>query len=52
MAARVVRAVRYALSWITVEPVEFLYCLMFTTSNVVRDNLFILKVCQLDLGYR
>ena len=32
------------VTWITVEPVEFLYCLMFTTSNIVRDNLFILKV--------
>ncbi len=39
------------VSWITVEPVEFLYCLMFTTSYVVRDNLFILKVCRLDFDY-
>lgn len=40
-----------AVSSITVEPVEFLYCLMFTTSNVVRDNLFLEKVCRLDMNY-
>ena len=39
------------ISWITVEPVQFLYCLMFTTCNIVRDNLFTEKVCILDLGY-
>lgn len=33
------------------ETVQFLYCLMFTTSNIVRDNLFQDKVCQLDFGY-
>ncbi|XP_059094311.1 thymic stromal cotransporter homolog [Tigriopus californicus] len=44
------RLSRY-LNWITVEPVEFLYCLMFTTSNVVRDNLFSEKVCLLDCGF-
>ena len=31
--------------------VEFLYCLMFTTSNVVRSNLFIDKVCRNDFNY-
>ena len=33
------------------EPVEVFYVLMFTTSNVVRDNLFIDKVCQLDFHH-
>ncbi len=47
----VLRFLSRCVSWITVEPVEFLYCLMFTTSNIVRDNLFILKVCRLDFGY-
>ena len=47
----VFRHLLWLVSWITVEPVEFLYCLMFTTSNIVRDNLFILKVCRLDLNY-
>ena len=28
---------------ITVEPVEFIYCVMFSMSAVVRDNLFIDK---------
>ena len=42
---------RRLVSWITVEPVELLYVLMFTTSNVVRDNLFLDKVCLLDLDY-
>jgi MFS family permease len=42
---------RALVSWITVEPVEFLYCLMFSVSNVVRDNLFLDKVCLLDLKY-
>ena len=37
------------ISWITVEPVEFLYVLMFTISNVVRDNLILDKMCLLDL---
>ena len=41
---------RFRLSRL-VEPVEFLYCLMFTTSNIVRDNLFQDKVCRLDFGY-
>lgn len=40
-----------AVSWITVEPVELLYVLMFTTSNVVRDNLFLDKVCMLDMQF-
>ena len=31
------------LCLITVEPVEFIYCLMFTISNIVRDNLFVEK---------
>jgi hypothetical protein len=31
------------LSLITVEPVEFIYCMMFTISGIVRDNLFIEK---------
>lgn len=31
------------LGVITVEPVEFIYCLMFTISGIVRDNLFIEK---------
>ncbi len=39
------------LGQITVEPVEFLYCVMTTTSNVVRDNLFLEKACRLDLNY-
>ena len=39
------------VSWITVEPVELFYCLMVTTSNIVRDNLFIEKVCRLDFNY-
>ena len=43
--------VKRSLSWITVEPVEFFYVLMFTTSNVVRDNLFLDKVCLLDFNY-
>ncbi len=47
----VVQHLLWLVSWITVEPVEFLYCLMFTTSNIVRDNLFILKVCILDFDY-
>ena len=42
---------RRLVSWVTVEPVEFFYVLMFTTSNVVRDNLFLDKVCLLDLKY-
>lgn len=41
--------VKRLVSWITVEPVELFYVLMFTTSNVVRDNLFLDKVCLLDL---
>ena len=32
------------LTWITVEPIELFYVLMFTTSNVVRDNLILDKV--------
>ena len=32
------------IKWITVEPIELLYVLMFTTSNVVRDNLILDKV--------
>ena len=40
----VCRFLRRCLSYITVEPIEFIYCLMFTTSSVVRDNLFSLKV--------
>ena len=39
------------INWITVEPVEFLYVLMFTLSNVVRDNLFLDKVCLLDFKF-
>ena len=39
------------ISWITVEPVEFFYVLMFTTSNVVRDNLILDKMCILDLHF-
>ena len=39
------------VSNVTVEPVEFIYCLMTTTSYVVRDNLFLEKVCRLDLQY-
>ena len=39
------------ISWITVEPVELFYVLMFTTSNVVRDNLILDKVCLLELDY-
>ena len=39
------------LSWITVEPVELFYVLMFTTSSVVRDNLILDKICLLDLEY-
>ena len=39
------------VSNVTVEPVEFIYCLMTTTSNVVRDNLFLEKVCRLDMDY-
>ena len=39
------------VSWITVEPVELFYVLMFTTSNVVRDNLILDKICLLDLKY-
>ena len=39
------------ISWITVEPVELFYCLMFTTSKVVKTNLFIEKVCRLDFNY-
>ena len=42
---------RNTWSWITVEPVEFLYVLMFTLSSVVRDNLFLDKVCLLDFDY-
>ena len=38
-------------SHVTVEPVEFIYCLMTTTSYVVRDNLFLEKVCRLDMNY-
>ena len=38
-------------NWITVEPVQFLYCLMFTTCFIVRDNLFIEKVCVLDFHH-
>ena len=38
-------------SYVTVEPVEFMYCLMTTTSYVVRDNLFLEKVCRLDMNY-
>ena len=43
--------IRISWSWITVEPVEFLYVLMFTLSNVVRDNLFLDKVCLLDFKF-
>ena len=39
------------VSWITVEPVELFYVLMFTTSNVVRDNLILDKICLLDMKY-
>ena len=39
------------VSNVTVEPVEFIYCLMTTTSYVVRDNLFLEKVCRLDMDY-
>ena len=42
---------RTVVSNVTVEPVEFIYCLMTTTSYVVRDNLFLEKVCRLDLDY-
>ena len=42
---------RNVWSWITVEPVEFLYVLMFTLSSIVRDNLFLDKVCLLDFEY-
>ena len=42
---------RNTWSWITVEPVEFLYVLMFTLSSVVRDNLFLDKVCLLDFDF-
>ena len=38
------RSLHRVLSYVTVEPIEFIYCLMFTTSSVVRDNLFSLKV--------
>lgn len=47
----ILRRLRRLVSWITVEPVEFLYCLMFTTSIVVRDNLFLDKVCLMDAKY-
>ena len=46
-----VSRIRGALALITVEPVQFFYCLMYTSCNVVRDNLFIEKVCSLDLDY-
>lgn len=39
------------VTWITVEPVQFLYCLMFSISGIVRDNLFIDKVCLIDLQF-
>ena len=42
---------RNVVSNVTVEPVEFIYCLMTTTSYVVRDNLFLEKVCRLDMDY-
>ena len=42
---------RTVVSNVTVEPVEFIYCLMTTTSYVVRDNLFLEKVCRLDMDY-
>ena len=35
---------------VTVEPVEFIYCVMFSLSAVVRDNLFIEKGKQLSIG--
>lgn len=33
----------------SVEAVQLLYSLMFTTCNIVRDNLFLEKVCILDM---
>ena len=39
------------LTYITVEPVQLFYVLMFTTSNAVSTNLFIDKVCLTDFDY-
>ena len=44
-------AISRIISWITVEPVELFYVLMFTTSSVVRDNLILDKICLLELNY-
>ena len=49
--AKLWRWLRTVVSNVTVEPVEFIYCLMTTTSYVVRDNLFLEKVCRLDMDY-
>ena len=43
--------IKNLLTWITVEPIELLYVLMFTTSNIVRDNLILDKICLLNLKY-
>jgi hypothetical protein len=37
----IVRRLLSLVTWITVEPIQFLYCVMFSVSGVVRDNLFI-----------
>ncbi len=43
--------VKRSVTWITVEPVEFFYCVMVAVSNVVRDNLYIDKVCLIDYEF-
>jgi hypothetical protein len=43
MPKMIARRILSLVTWITVEPIQFIYCVMFSISAVVRDNLFIGK---------